>query len=370
MKIKLPATSFMILVLMMACGCIHAQVTSTFDTNNDGWRVTGDATSSTPQYFSTNGNPGGYVSSTDAATGGVWYWSAPAKFLGNQASAFGKMLQFDLKQSSLSNQFNAADIIIIGSGDTIVLDLAQNPLTTWTHYNVPLNTGLGWRMNALAGSLATDEAIQNILMNISSLRIRGEYVSGSDRGDLDNVVLPSTSILPLQLLSFTGELKNSVASLSWVTSNEVNNSHFDVQYGIDGLNFKTVGTVAAAGSGNNQHNYYWNQKNEAGGNHFYRLKLTDKTGSFQFSPILKLQAQSKILVGVFPNPATDRCVITGLEANYASTLQLINMSGAVLLEQKVKAQSATMNMSCYPSGNYFVRIQSGTQFQQLKIIKQ
>ena len=164
---------------------------STFDANSEGWLVAGDAEDGTgnPDYQSSNGNPGGYISADDDVAGGTWYWSAPEKFLGNQASAYQKTLSFDLKQSTLSNQFENSDLILEGNGQTLVLNLEKHPELDWTPYTVYLDTRAAWKTNDSNGELATASNIQNVLQGLSRLWIRGEYVEGKDTGSLDNVIL-------------------------------------------------------------------------------------------------------------------------------------------------------------------------------------
>jgi len=184
------------LTFFLALAAANAQqITSTFDTDTEGWIVTGDATSANPNYMATGGNPGGYVSADDTAAGGVWVWSAPEKFLGNKSDSYGKSLSFDLKQSSLNSQFDDSDIIITGADMTISLDLSNNPGIDWTHYSVVLDETLPWKLGFITSStLATAVQIQTVLSNISGLKIRGEYVSGSDTGGLDNVILETNNL--------------------------------------------------------------------------------------------------------------------------------------------------------------------------------
>ena len=181
----------LIIVAFLILNSANAQqITSAFNTDADGWIVIGDATSAVPNYLNEGGNPGGYVSADDTATGGVWYWSAPAKFLGDQSTSLGKNLSFDLKQSAITSQFDDIDVSISNGSTTIVLDLADNPGIDWTSYSVTLDMSTLWKIdNIITGEIATSEQILAVLSNIISLKIRGEYVSGSDTGGLDNVIL-------------------------------------------------------------------------------------------------------------------------------------------------------------------------------------
>lgn len=164
---------------------------STFDTNDEGWTVSGDAQGSSviPDYVTSGGNPGGYVSALDNVAGGVWYWKAPAKFLGDVSSAYGQIFSFDLRQSSTASQFDAADVILEGSGLKLVYDTPNNPGTDWTSYEITLQETAGWKVGTLDGLSATAGQMDTVLSALTDLFIRGEYVTGSDRGDLDNVVL-------------------------------------------------------------------------------------------------------------------------------------------------------------------------------------
>lgn len=190
MKKIFTATAFLLL------NVIYAQtISSTFDNDIDNWLVVGDATSANPNFIAEGGNPGGYLSADDTAAGGVWFWSAPAKFLGNQNTSFGKNLSFDLKQSDLSSQFDDSDVIITSSDLTIALDLSENPGIDWTHYTVKLDATNPWKINTITNAtLATPEEILAVLSDITSLKIRGEYISGSDTGGLDNVLLETDSL--------------------------------------------------------------------------------------------------------------------------------------------------------------------------------
>lgn len=182
----------------------QAAVSSTFDTDADGWSALGDFTGAPVTWLPTGGNPDGNIAIQDAVLGGVTYFVAPAKFLGDQSLSFGQTLSFDLKQhiSGGPNPFDASDVILGGGGLTLVMSTDQNPAyDAWTHYSVALTAG-AWHVGTLGGALASDAQIQSVLGSLNTLQIRAEYQTGPDTDYLDNVVLaavpePTTVLLML-----------------------------------------------------------------------------------------------------------------------------------------------------------------------------
>jgi hypothetical protein len=173
-------------------GTCSLAAVSSFDTDDEGWKVIGDAqhNSTQPDYMPGGGNPSGYVSATDDVAGGTWYWEAPQKFLGDQSAAYNGVLAFDLKQSDTSSQFDAHDVILTSDQFELALifDTPNNPGTDWTSYSIPLNETAGWLLEG-SGEAPTQDQMQRLLSALTGLRIRGEYRNGPDTGGLDNVVL-------------------------------------------------------------------------------------------------------------------------------------------------------------------------------------
>ena len=160
---------------------------STFDDGAEGWTTLNDARNFA--WISTGGNPGGHVGAEDIGNGQTWYFVAPSSFLGDVSAAFGGSLSFELQQSSVTSPFNDSDVVLTGGGLTLVYDFNYAPGTNWTGFNLSLDAAAGWRLNSTSGAAATAADIQTVLGDLAALRIRGEYRSGADRGQLDNVFL-------------------------------------------------------------------------------------------------------------------------------------------------------------------------------------
>ncbi len=182
---------------LISLGQAKAGAVSTFDTDTDGWTAIGDVVTNAV-FSATGGNPGGKIFVTDAATGSITRFSAPAKFLGNQSGYYGGTLSFDLSQTypGAANQIHETDVTLIGNGLTLVYDTSPNPAKdAWTSYSILLTETAGWKIDSLTGSAPSQAQMQGVLGNLTSLRIRSEFQNGVDTGSLDNVRL--TSPVPL-----------------------------------------------------------------------------------------------------------------------------------------------------------------------------
>ncbi len=194
----------------------RATVSSTFDTDADGWTLVGDGTGLTWQ--SSNGNPGGFISASDLDLGVLWYFVAPAKFHGDHSDTFGLGLCFDLKQFGSGTVDDTTfpaniDVLLVGGGLTLAYvglpvpntDPVAPPgsATPFSQYTVTLSgSDPGWmKLSGVTLTDATDADLQTALAGVTDLEIKGEFRHLFDQGSLDNVILgcaipePTTGLL-------------------------------------------------------------------------------------------------------------------------------------------------------------------------------
>jgi hypothetical protein len=177
---------WLLMVVSLVC-VVNAAVISTFDMDSEGWWASGDVHGMA--WSATIGNPPGSFHAVDDATGAVWYFIAPSKFLGNKSSAYGKTLSYDINISARdSSDWGSPDILLAGNGLTLAWYDAFPVPGQWTSYTVSLTETGGW-VNTTGGQPATQSEMQSVLSNIQSLWIRGEYLTGNDDAYLDNVVM-------------------------------------------------------------------------------------------------------------------------------------------------------------------------------------
>jgi trimeric autotransporter adhesin len=139
--------------------------------------------------------------------------------------------------------------------------------------------------------------------------------------------------LPVTLLDFKGQVRNSSAVLDWKTSSEHNSKGFEVERSYDGTNFTRIGFIAAAGNSNAERNYQFTDKDIAQDNNYYRLKMVDLDNRFVHSKsiVLNYEPTGKSVVRVLTNP-----VQSNLDIEFANipnsdvTVRLVDLNGRVL----------------------------------------
>jgi hypothetical protein len=162
-------------------------VTHDFTTSAEGWLVSGDTGPAVPEFHPEGGHPGGYISNVDEAAGETWYFRAPGSLLALLKTAENGTLSYSLQQSVDGPGFVDDDIVIQGPSGRLSYRFERTPGTEWSRFSVPLTTTAGWRWNWNAQP--TPDEMRSVLMNATSLEIRGEYHTGPDVGGLDSVVL-------------------------------------------------------------------------------------------------------------------------------------------------------------------------------------
>jgi len=194
---------FAVSILFLASGCENCEeieptpaiVEAGFENDADGWTIVGDAQGGSnleASYSPFDGlDNSGYIFAQDNVAGGVWYFSAPQKLLGDLSRYFeGSMTFWLIQESNRSNQFEDEDIILEGNGNRIYYKYespTEFPDTTWTRYSVKLDETANWFKES--GEAASNADITNVLSNVTNLYIRGEFEGGPDTGGLDQFEL-------------------------------------------------------------------------------------------------------------------------------------------------------------------------------------
>lgn len=171
----------------------------------------------------------------------------------------------------------------------------------------------------------------------------------------------SSVVLPVQLLTFGGVRNAEAITLSWTTANEINLQQFEVERSLDGRQFTAVGTVAAG------YNSYKLADNAAAAVNatstlYYRLKMVDKDGKWNYSIVIKISPENKTRVLVYPNPAKTGLVNLSLQTTMPGKAWLSIVDGSGKRHQVRQVQLAggitvvPVAIGNLPNGVYTIKV--------------
>lgn len=163
--------------------------------------------------------------------------------------------------------------------------------------------------------------------------------------------------VPVNLVSFSGNIYNRQAVLSWKTSYEINLQQFDVEYSTDGSVFAHAGTVQAQHSASGGV-YEFSHSVAVTGPVFYRLKMTDENGSFQYSAVVRLVLNDRNAAIVAPSVITDGIVSINLTDRQYDALDIVNAAGVPVVRRKITGITGRLNIPVgdLAPGIYVVRL--------------
>jgi hypothetical protein len=93
--------------------------------------------------------------------------------------------------------------------------------------------------------------------------------------------------LPVELLNFASSCVDNTIVLDWCTASEKNNSYFNIEQSIDGINFTTVGKIFGSGTTNEKHCYHY-PANSVSGQNYFKLTTVDYREQKSSSKIISI----------------------------------------------------------------------------------
>jgi hypothetical protein len=197
----------------------------------------------------------------------------------------------------------------------------------------------------------------NVVVNTTYFyRIKASNDGCNEYSNVASIII--TVPLAANLLDFKGQNTEGPNQLTWRTESEVNAAYFEVERSQNGQKFNKMATVKAFGKANT---YVLEDKNSSQNTVYYRLKMVDNNGSFDYSKIIALHANiHKNVLYIFPNPVTQFLTI---ETTDEGDRQVVNLLGQTVLRSKATQQ---LDVSALPSGTYLLKIGG----QQARFVKQ
>ena len=162
----------------------------------------------------------------------------------------------------------------------------------------------------------------------------------------------SLAPLPIELVQFTGESVKGANRLKWITASEENASQFMIEYSTDGHRWEAVGQVAAKGNTHIEQVYQFIHSTSARLS-YYRLKMVDLDGTFEYSDVISLTETKQGGVVLAPNPAQNQLQLASSQSIHY--VEILDAYGRVLSE-KAGDDIQRIDISHLSSGIYYLRI--------------
>ena len=199
--------------------------------------------------------------------------------------------------------------------------------------------------------------------------------SGNQEGSILSGVIPAgvtisqigigafQGSLPVTLASFTATAEHNIASLDWSTTAEINSAYFEIERSVDARTWGLLGRVKSRGESNDIQFYNFKDQHPVDGVNYYRLKMTDRDGSYAYSDIRSAQFDFDMDIVFLPNPTPGKLYLHSNKMKSLDHIQLINPMGKILYDKKKQTNGPdldSLDLSDLSSGIYFVIVTSET----------
>lgn len=173
------------------------------------------------------------------------------------------------------------------------------------------------------------------------------------------ITFPVGGFLPASITDISANYTNNAVAIKWTSNFEVNSDRFEIERSTDGINFKTIGSVAAQGNSTIKHDYSFtdevrnstSSKNDL----YYRLKLVDRDTKSTYSKVLVVRVyKTKTIqaLSVTPNPAVNDIKVNA-QLNEAAmvVIKVMNNNGTEVMRKNVRGAAGNNNITLEGTSN-------------------
>lgn len=188
------------------------------------------------------------------------------------------------------------------------------------------------------------------------------------------------STLPVELMSFTSNVKKRNVTLSWKTSSEINNKGFEVERAHDekSMKWENIGFIKGNGTTNNSRDYKFEDNNLNSGKYHYRIKQIDFNGVFAYydlNTIVEINVPDNFLLSQnYPNPFNPKTKIEfKLSKQSNVNMTVTDMAGrliSTLVNKNLQAGYYAIDFdgSNLSSGTYFYTLKTDDEISVKKMM--
>ncbi|MFC4232552.1 T9SS type A sorting domain-containing protein [Parasediminibacterium paludis] len=199
----------------------------------------------------------------------------------------------------------------------------------------------------------------------------GNAISGTPNIRFDDLIVTTSTVLPVTLKSISASLINNQPQINWETSNETNFDYFVVEKSFDAKNFVEIGSVIS-NKANNGSAYQYADISKTLNTQFYRLKMVDKDGTFRYSSVHTVNAHPSVSLALYPNPVTNTIILSHPKAIANAAITIISIEGKIVTVQNVQvgATQTSIDATRLIKGNYVISFENNGIISTTQLVKQ
>lgn len=180
--------------------------------------------------------------------------------------------------------------------------------------------------------------------------------------------------LPLTWLYVRGEMKTGGAKIDWATASESRTDSFFIEHSTDGLAFRAVGKLPAAGNSQQTSYYQFTHTQPGPGMNYYRIRQTDNDNRFTYSNVISLMNLSGLkAASIAPNPVKNTMYVAIPPDKRVAHVEVYNAAGLLLLRKQEPTGSSLVRIPVdqFAGGVYILKIlYDGGGLESLKFVKE
>lgn len=181
------------------------------------------------------------------------------------------------------------------------------------------------------------------------------------------------NVLPIDLMSFKADKKNTTTELKWQTENQEGFSHFELERSSNGTaDFDSIASIPATTATSGNYSFVDANAARLSQKAYYRLKMVDQDGQFKYSAVVVVTFENAASIMVTPNLLNaGELISVNIAGNNQSKfdVKLFDMSGKMISQQagNSRMQIATSGLR---KGMYIVSVSNQQEAKSFRVMVQ
>jgi hypothetical protein len=201
--------------------------------------------------------------------------------------------------------------------------------------------------------------------------------SSASSADFTTLNIIECTVLPVQLITWSGNAIKNQAKLRWVTEKENGPVTYVVERSEDGAHYQPAGTIEGKYREGSDNYYHFDDPVDLKGPTYYRLTMNSQDGLPSYSQVLLLLPHSDNYdARVIQNPFSEAIRINlHIPEKGEVIMKLMDMSGRVLKTRELemdkgKQVSEWKGLERYANGLYMLQVSFNNQHQVIRLMKE